>query len=156
MRITEAEREVLRKNVKNMIPQFKKSEIVNHFKNEGYQERTIYHTIERMEDEGSLKDNLRTGRPPVLDTHQHKRLNRFVNNQTGVSQLRLGKKFQVNQTRIGRALKKMRISCNKREKTSRYTEKQAKKSQELCRKLANLFYRDSRSVIMDDEKYLIF
>ena len=72
MRITEAEREVLRKNVKNMIPQFKKIEIVNHFRKEGYKERTIYNTIERMEDEGSLKDNLRTGRPPVLDTHQPK------------------------------------------------------------------------------------
>ena len=74
MRITEAEREVLRKNGKNMIPQFKKSEIVNHFKKEGYKERTIYNTIEGMEDEESLKDNLRTGLPPVLDTHQRKRL----------------------------------------------------------------------------------
>ena len=35
MRIPEAEREVLRKNVKYMIPQFKKSEIVNHFKRKG-------------------------------------------------------------------------------------------------------------------------
>ena len=69
MRITEAEREVLRKNVKNMIPKFKKSEIMNHFKKKGYKERTIYNTIERMEDEGSLKDNLRTGCPLVLDTH---------------------------------------------------------------------------------------
>ena len=46
-----SEREVLRKNVKNMILQFKKSEIVNHFKKEGYKDRTIYNTIERMEDE---------------------------------------------------------------------------------------------------------
>ena len=136
MRITEAEREVLRKNVKNMIPQFKKSEIVNHFKKEGYKERTIYNTIEHM----------RTGRPPVLDTHQRKRLKRLVNNRTGVSQRRLGQKFQVNQTTIGRALEKMHISCYKREKTPRSTEKQAKKSQELCRKLANLFYRDSCSI----------
>ena len=75
MRITEAEREVLQKNVKNMIPQFKKSEIVNHFKKEGYKERTIYNTIERMDNEKSLKDNLRIGRPPVLDTHQRKRMN---------------------------------------------------------------------------------
>ena len=36
MYITEAEREVLWKNVKNMIPQFKKSEIVNHLKKKGY------------------------------------------------------------------------------------------------------------------------
>ena len=76
MCITEAEREVLRKNVKNMIPQFKKTEIVNHLKKEGYKERTIYNTIERMEDEGSLNDNLRTGRPPVLDTH-HRKLREF-------------------------------------------------------------------------------
>ena len=69
MRITEAKREVLRKNVKNMIPQFKKSEIVNHFKKGGDKERIIYKTIERMGNEGSLKDNSRTGRPPVLDTN---------------------------------------------------------------------------------------
>ena len=55
-----------------------------------------------MKDEGSLKDNLRTGRPPVLDTHQRKRLKRFVNNRTGVSQRRLGLQFQVNQTTIGK------------------------------------------------------
>ena len=108
MRITEAEREVLRKNVKNinMIPQFKKSEIVNHFKKEGYKERTIYNTIEGMEEEESLKDNLRTGRPPVLDTHQRKRLKRLVNNRTEVSQRRLGQTFHVNQITIGRALEK--------------------------------------------------
>ena len=45
MHITEAEREVLWKNVKNMIPQFKKSEIVNHFKKEGYKVNTIYNII---------------------------------------------------------------------------------------------------------------
>ena len=86
-----------------MIPPFKKSEIVNHFRKEGYKERTIYNTIERrMEDEGSLKDNSRTGRPPVLDIHQRKRLKRLVNNRTGVSQRRLGQTFQVNQTTIER------------------------------------------------------
>ena len=84
-----------------MIPQFKKPEIVNHFKKEGYKQRTIYNTIEDerrwdMEDEGSSKDNLRTGRPPVLDTHRRKRLKRLVNNRTGVRQRRLGQKFQVN------------------------------------------------------------
>ena len=100
MRITEAEREVRRKNVKNMIPQFKKSEIVNHFT----KKEPFTNTIERMKHEGSLKDNLRTGRPPVLDTHQRKRLKRLVNNRTGVSQRRLGQKFQVNQTTIGPAL----------------------------------------------------
>ena len=75
---------------------------MNHFKKKGYKERTIYNTIERTI-EGSLRDNLRTGSPPVLDTHQRKRLKRLVNNRTGVSQRRLGLQFQVNQTTIGRA-----------------------------------------------------
>ena len=35
MRLTTAEREVLRKNVKNKIPQMEKFDIVNHFKKEG-------------------------------------------------------------------------------------------------------------------------
>ena len=80
---------------------------------------TIYNTIERrMYDEGSSKDNLRTGRPPVLDTYQ--------------------RKYWKDWSITG------------------YTEKQAKKSQELYLKLTNWFYRDSCSVIMNDEKYLIF
>ena len=36
MRLTSAEREVLRKNVKNQIPQMEKLDILNHFKKEGY------------------------------------------------------------------------------------------------------------------------
>ena len=43
MRITEAEREVLRKNVTNMIQQFKKSKIVNHFKNDHLQHNRTTH-----------------------------------------------------------------------------------------------------------------
>ena len=73
MGITDAEREVLRKNVKNMIPQFKKSEIVNHFT----KKEPFTNTIERMKHEGSLKDNLRTGRHPVLHTSAQKSENWF-------------------------------------------------------------------------------
>ena len=63
---------------KNMIPKLKKSEIVNRFKKEGYKERTIYNTIERMEDEGSLKDNLRTGRPPVAQKTENSSIRFFI------------------------------------------------------------------------------
>ena len=35
----------------------------------------------------------------------------------------------------------MKISCYKREKTTKYSEKQAEKAKNLCKKLANLLYR---------------
>ena len=47
----------------------------------------------------------------------------------------------------------MNISCFKREKTSKYTEKQANKAKKLCKKLANLLYRSKCCVVLDDEKY---
>jgi hypothetical protein len=156
MRLTSAEREVLRKNVKNLIPQMEKLDIVNHFKKEGYSRKTIYNTIDRMNGEGSFKDNKRTGRPPVLDVNNRKKLKRLANNRTGVSQRRLASKFVVCQRTIGNTLAKMNITCRKREKTPKYDEKQRQKSQELCRKLANKFYRTSCSVILDDEKYFVF
>ena len=47
----------------------------------------------------------------------------------------------------------MSISCFKREKTPKYTEKQAEKAKNLCKKLANLLYKSLCCVVLDDEKY---
>ena len=49
MRLNKTERESLRKRVKILIPQMKKSEILNHFQKEGYPQRTIYNTINRLQ-----------------------------------------------------------------------------------------------------------
>ena len=48
MRLYKTEREVLRKRVKIVIPQMKKSVIANHFQKEDYPRRTIYNTINRL------------------------------------------------------------------------------------------------------------
>jgi hypothetical protein len=42
------ERELLRKRVEIVIPQMKKSEIVNHFQKEGSPQRTMYNTINHL------------------------------------------------------------------------------------------------------------
>jgi len=131
-----------------------KFDIVNHFKKEGYSRKTIYNTKDRMNGEGSFKDNKRTGRPPVLDVNNRKKLERLTNNRTGLGKRRLTSKFVVFQITIGNTLAKMNITCRKREKTPKYDEKQQQKSQD--RKLANKFYRTSCSVILDDEKYFVF
>ena len=50
----------------------------------------------------------------------------------------------------------MNISCYKREKTPKYSEKQAEKAKNLCKKLANLLYRSSCCLVLNDEKYFTY
>ena len=45
MRLNKTEREALRKRVEIVIPQMKKSEIVNYFQKDDHPRRTIYNTI---------------------------------------------------------------------------------------------------------------
>ena len=156
MGLTLAEREALRKRVKILLPQMKISEIVEHFKKEGIACSTIYATINRLATKQPLEDKNRKGRPTSWTTARKARLKRLVNNRTGVSQPRLGRKFGVHHTTIGRQIAKMKISYRKREKTAKYKPKQQQKTEELSGKLANNLYRSSCLIIMDDEKYFTF
>ena len=156
MRLNKTERESLRKRVKILIPQMKKSEIVNHFQKEGYPRRTIYNTINRFQNEKSIEDKIKTVRPTSWTSTRTNQLKRLTNNRKGVSQRQLSRKFNVSNVTVCRQLSKMTISCLRREKTPKYTEKQAEKVKNLCKKLANLLYRSSCCVILDDEKYFTF
>jgi transposase len=156
MRITVNEREALRKRVQNAISQMKKSEIVKHFVAEGIARSTIYDTIKRVESSLPLKDRKKTGRPSSWTGARRTKLKRLVNNRTGVSQRRLGRKFSVHHTTIGRELAKVGICYRKREKTPKYNTQQQEKAKVLCAKLANKLYRSNCSLILDDEKYFTF
>jgi uncharacterized protein (DUF2132 family) len=111
-----------------VIPQLKKSEIVNHFQKEGYPQRTIYNAINHFQNEESIEDKIKTGRPTSWTSARKNQLKILTNNRKGVSQRRFSRKFGVSQMTFCRQLSKMRISCLKREKTPKYTEKQAEKA----------------------------
>ena len=64
MRLNKTEREALQKRVKILIPQMKKSEIVNHFQKECYPRRTIYNIINRFHNGESIKVKKQTGQRP--------------------------------------------------------------------------------------------
>ena len=96
MRLNKAEREHIRKRVKIVIPQMKKSEILNHFLKEGYLRSTIYSTINRLQNEKSIEDKNKTGRPTSWTSTRKNKLKRLTNNRKGVSQRRLGRKFKVS------------------------------------------------------------
>ena len=78
-----------------MIPQMKKSEIVNHFNIEGYSRRTIYNTINRIQLGGTINDKKKTGRSTSWTPSRENYLKRLANNRKGVSQRRLGRKLGV-------------------------------------------------------------
>ena len=143
MKLNVADRENLRKRVKILIPQIKKSEIVKHFEKEGIARTTIYNTINRIQNEESIKDKNKTGRTTSWTAARKRKLKRLVYNRKGVRQRSLGKKFGLDQSVISRKIAEMGIYNYKRGKTPKYTQKQRQNVENNCRKLANLFYRSS-------------
>ena len=64
-----------------LIPKMKKTEIVKHFEKEGIARTTIYNTINRMQNEESIKDKNKTGRPTSCTAARKRKLKRLVNNR---------------------------------------------------------------------------
>jgi flagellar biosynthesis regulator FlbT len=81
LRLNKTERESLRKMVKILIPQMKKSEILNHFQKEGYPRRTIYNAINRLQNEESIEDKIKTVRPTSWTSTRKNQLKRLTNNR---------------------------------------------------------------------------
>ena len=75
-----AELETFRKEVKNLISQFKKSEVVEHFKKQEIARSTVYNTINRIQIGEPVKDNKRTGGPTTWAASTKKKLKRLTNN----------------------------------------------------------------------------
>ena len=156
MKMNNGDMEAFRKRLKFVIPSMKKSEIVKHFEKEGIPRSTIYANIERLQSGGSIEDNERNGRPTSWTATRLNQLKKLTNNRKGVSQRRLARKFRVHQTTICRGISKLKISCHKREKTAKYSEKQAEKAKNISKKLANFLYGSSHMIILDDEKFFTF
>jgi hypothetical protein len=84
------------------------------------------------------------------------KLKRLVNKRKGVSQRKLGSKFNKHFTTISRQIKKIGINNYAREKTPKYTEESGLKAKKRSRKPVNLLYLSGAEVTMDDEKYFCF
>ena len=129
-----------------------KSEIVKHFQKEGNPRKTNYDTINRMQLGRTINDKKNTDRPTSWTPARKNQLKRLANNHKGVSQRRFG----ISRITLCRQLLQMNISCYKREKTPKYSEKQAEKAKNFCKKLANLLQETSCCLILDDEKYFTY
>ncbi len=129
MGLKKQEREFFRKCLENLIvknPQMKQSQVVDHFVQEGIARKTIYNALNRRKNGQSILEETRPGRPSSWTSSMKGKLKRLANK--GVSQRKLAFKFNKSQTTIGRQIKKLGISNNSRENTSKYAEENAIKS----------------------------
>ncbi|XP_065650412.1 uncharacterized protein LOC136078563 [Hydra vulgaris] len=104
---------------------------------EGFGLSTIHDNLKRLETIQSFSDRKHPGCPTSWTKEKKAELTGLVNNRKGVSQKKRGIKFGVNQSTIGRQLKKMNIKYKKREKTPKYAIEQQIKAKKRSRKLVN-------------------
>ena len=91
--LNKTEHDEFRRRVKTLIPQMKKSEIVNHFQKEGSPRRTIYDIINRMQHGETIND--KEGRLTSLTPARNNLLKRLSIYHKRVSLRRLGRKLGV-------------------------------------------------------------
>ena len=96
-------RPAFRKAIENYFvknPEKKKSEVVNHFVQQGIARRTIYSNITRLENNQGFYDKSRTGRPSKFTPEKLKELKRLANNRLGRSSRKLERKYSVTHKNI--------------------------------------------------------
>ncbi|XP_065662569.1 uncharacterized protein LOC136085209 [Hydra vulgaris] len=126
------------------------------YDSEGFARSTIYDNLIELKTVQSFSDRKHPGRPTSWTREKKAELTRLVNNRKGVSQRKIGIKFGVNQSTIGRQLKKMNIKYRKWEKTPKYAIEQQIKAKKKSRRLVNQLYNTKSLLFIDDEKYFCF
>ena len=120
-----------------------------------YTKRSLYRLMKTLDERGNLDRKTGSGRPMVLNSGDQAQLKRDVNNKTGLSQRKLGKKYKVDQKTISNSLKRMGIHYRKRKIAPKQTPAQKERQRErLVNFVQNLASEDDqRDLVIDDESY---
>ncbi|CAF1216156.1 unnamed protein product [Rotaria sp. Silwood1] len=127
---------------------------VNYFIKQGVPRRTIYNILQRYLKHGRTKFLPKTGRPLKLSNKEIKQLVKSANNRCGISQRKLAKRYDVNQSTISRNLRRRTsLVIRRRRKAPRMDNKaHEKRARKNCGKLYKTTGRHC-DIIVDDEKY---
>lgn len=127
---------------------------VNYFESQGIPRRTIYNIMKKYTTHLTTDFLPRSGRPSKISSKRLKSLIHAVENKTGVSQRRLGRRFRVHQSTISRVLKtRTSVRVLKRQTAPKYSnDDQERRAQLNCLKVYRLL-KPTDNLIMDDEKY---
>jgi hypothetical protein len=127
---------------------------VSHFSKQNIQRQTIYNILKKYKEHGTTKFLPKSGRPSKISDKQVKALVKSVNNKTGISQRRLGRRFSVDQSTISRVIKnRTTIKIYTRKSAPKYTnDDQERRAKSNSLKLYKIL-KPNVQLILDDEKY---
>lgn len=127
---------------------------VNYFKKQNVPQSTIYYVLKKHLRYGTTKDLSRSGRPVKLSTKDLNTLVQSVNNQCGLSQRKLARRFRVHHSTISRNLRqRTSVVIRKRKKAPKMdSEQQQNRARKNCGKLYRKLL-NGYDLIIDDEKY---
>ena len=108
-----------------------------YLKKQNIPQRTIYNILKRYLTYNTTKDRVRSGRSVKLSDKNLTDIVKSDNNRCGISQRKIGRRFNVHQSTILRNLRKRTsIVIRKREKTPKMNNKeQEKRARQNCGKL---------------------
>ena len=127
---------------------------VNHFASQGIPRRTVYNIIKKYTTHLTTQFLPKPGRPSKISEKQLKALVKAVDNKTGVSLRRLGRRFGVHYSTISRVLRsRTLVRVLKRKSAPKYSNAdQENRARTNSLKVYRLLKPDVE-LIMDDEKY---
>lgn len=127
---------------------------VHYFKSKRIPRRTIYNIIEKYRTHLTTDFLPKSGRASKISNKQLKTLVEAVENKTGISQRRLGRRFSVHQSTICRVLKnRTGVKVLKRKTAPRYSNDDQERRAELNSLKVYRLLQPGVNLIMDDEKY---
>ena len=155
--MTRDEREALEQRICNFYCDSANKSVkttVNYFVKQNIPRRTIYYILNKYLKYGTTKDQPRSGRPLKFSDKILKNIVKSVNNRSGVSQRKIGRRYHVHQSTVSRNLRKRTsIHIRKRQTASKMDSKdQEKRAKRNCGKLYRKLLRGC-DLVLDDEKY---
>ena len=151
------EREELAKRVVTHhinVSNYCKKSTVYYFVKLGVPRSTIYRILTKYAEHKQTSFLSKSGRPTKISNKQLKMLVKTVNNKTGISQRRLGRRFGVVQSTISRILKnRTNVRILKRTTAPKYTNDEQQRRVQLNSLKVYRLLKPDVQLIMDDEKY---
>jgi transposase len=135
---------------------FQKSYTWKHFRALGLKRSFVYDVMQSVDNKKSLIRKPGSGRPAVkMNKKRIKELCSKVDGKLGISQAKLGMKYNCSQQYISHVLSKCGIKYRKRKIKPKTTEEQKVRQKQRLLKLSKTYFRPKNgiSVVMDDESY---
>ena len=130
-----------------------KNEVVKHFTDIGYNRRSVYRWLDRIEKEKTVERKKGSGRPAKIATKlMVAKLKSYFNHKSGRSQRKMARRFNCHFTYIGKILKKYTgIRKFKKFKRPHLNLQQQQAARPKCRRMYLKYGK--YEFIIDDESY---